>query len=71
MYQIVKMSYLHTAFILVALVLSCSSEDMESNSMPSALTLDIRLVGADDAHPNGDGSGTVHVSASAKNDAFV
>ncbi|HET8737916.1 MAG TPA: glycoside hydrolase family 16 protein [Pricia sp.] len=61
------MSYLHTVFILVAFVLSCSSEDTEPTTMPSDLTLDITLVGADDAHPNGNGSGTVQVSASAKN----
>ncbi len=50
----------------LALVLSCSSNDAATGTMPTNLTVFITIEGATNASPGGDGSGKVLVSAYAK-----
>ncbi len=66
-YQLFKVSYLNMGLIILILVLSCSGGDSKPNNMPSNLVLNVTIVGSDDSNPNGDGSGVVQVSATAKN----
>ncbi|MFD2099080.1 glycoside hydrolase family 16 protein [Flagellimonas iocasae] len=61
------MNLFNISLLTLALVLSCSSEDAESNTIPSNLTVDITIVGSNELNPNGDGSGRIQVAASATN----
>ena len=63
-------------FFLVLILISCSgstSDDANKDSgdpvdiIPSNLSLSVVLRGADNNSPNGDGSGVVELTASAKN----
>src|SRR5690606_26124670 len=47
--------------------LSCSSGDSQSNEAPSDFVVEVAPVGANDANPNGDGSGKVVITATAEN----
>ena len=58
--------------VLVGLLSSCSSEDsiddpIETDVIPTNLTWSINIVGSGTNNPNGDGSGVVLCTASAKN----
>ncbi|MEZ4809415.1 MAG: family 16 glycosylhydrolase [Allomuricauda sp.] len=61
------MSSLNIAFISLILALSCSSGGSESADVPTDLVLNVTIVGSDASNPNGDGSGVVQASVSAKN----
>lgn len=61
------MSIFSISFLTLALALSCSSEDPKSNEVPSDLVVEVVADGADNANPDGDGSGRVVVTATAKN----
>lgn len=67
-HQIFKMNLFNVSLLTLVLALSCSSSnDSEQSGTPSDLVVDVNLVGANDANPNGDGSGKVQITASAKN----
>src|SRR5690606_13268937 len=68
-YQIFKMSLFNISLFTLAFVLSCSSGDSQSNTTPSDFVVEAVAVGADDTNPNGDGSGKVVITATAKNAA--
>lgn len=61
-----KMIYLNI-IISLAFVLSCNKSDTVTETAPSNLSVNVTVLGADDTDPNGDGSGTVQVTASADN----
>ena len=63
------MSLFNISLLALALALSCSSGDSQSNGAPSDFVVEIEAVGADDAHPHGDGSGKVVITAIAKDAA--
>lgn len=68
-YQIFKMSLFNISLLTLALALSCSSGDSDPKDLPSDLVVEVTAVGANDANPNGDGSGKVIITATAKNAA--
>ncbi len=69
-FYILKMKrLLYAACFLLFFLNSCSSEDPESNTTVSNLEVEVSLAGANDQQPNGDGSGVVQVTATAKNAA--
>src|SRR5690606_25743784 len=65
-YQIFKMSLFNISLLALALALSCSSGDSQSTVTPSDFVVEVAPVGADDANPQGDGSGKVVITATAK-----
>ena len=66
-----KIKYLFKSLLVItALVFtSCETEDHEFGDIvnPTNLQVSAEIVGADDNNPNGDGSGTVHLTAVADN----
>ena len=66
-----KIKYLFKSLLVItALVFtSCETEDHEFGDIinPTNLQVSADIVGADDNNPNGDGSGTVHLTALADN----
>lgn len=65
-----KIKYSFRVFIILALVFtSCQEDDATVGAIiaPSNIQIDVDIVGADAANPNGDGSGTVNFTASADN----
>src|SRR5690606_20416886 len=68
-YQIYKMSLFNISLFSLALALSCSSGDSQANEAPSDFVVEVATVGANDANPNGDGSGKVVITATATNAA--
>ena len=66
-----KIKYLFKSLlVIIALVFtSCETEDHEFGDIvnPTNLQVSADIVGADDNNPNGDGSGTVHLTAVADN----
>lgn len=61
------MNLFNVSLLTLVFALSCSSSDPEPNGIPTDLVVDVTLVGVNDANPNGDGSGKVQITASAKN----
>ena len=61
------MSYFAVICSLLCISNSCSSGDPESNTAVSNLQVEVSLVGANEQEPHGDGSGVVHVTATANN----
>ena len=67
-YNILKvLSLISVTCLLLILTISCSSEDSEVNEGVSNLQVDVSVRGQNDQQPNGDGSGVVQVTATAKN----
>lgn len=65
-----KLKYSFRVFIIWALVFtSCQEDDVAVGAIiaPSNIQIDVDIVGADAANPNGDGSGTVNFTATADN----
>lgn len=68
-----KYFYKYTFSILVIFMTSiaCSSneeiEDITTEIIPSNLTISVEIIGKNDTSPNGDGSGKIKVTATAKN----
>ncbi|MFC0603883.1 glucan endo-1,3-beta-D-glucosidase [Winogradskyella pulchriflava] len=60
---------IYSMVALVMLVTSCQKEDQEFGDItaPSNIQIDVDIVGADAANPNGDGSGVVNFTATADN----
>jgi len=56
-------------FSLTLVFTSCQEEDQEFGDIisPSNIQITAEIVGADASNPNGDGSGTVHFTATAEN----
>ena len=63
------MSLFNISLFSLALALSCSSGDSQANEAPSDFVVEVAPVGANDANPNGDGSGKVVITATATNAA--
>lgn len=63
------MSLFNLSLLTLALALSCSSGDSPSNEPPTDFVVEVATVGANDANPNGDGSGKVVITATARNAA--
>ena len=61
------MSIFNISLLSLVLAISCSSGDSGSTDVPSKLNVDISLIGSNDNNPNGDGSGTIQINASAGN----
>lgn len=61
------MSLFNISLLALALALSCSSGDSQSNESISDFVVEVATVGANDTSPNGDGSGKVTITATAKN----
>ena len=62
--------YYIAIFLALGLIFTSCQEDevfLEDVVAPSNLTVTAEIVGADDANPNGDGSGTVNFTAEANN----
>lgn len=55
--------------LIVATLFGCQENEFEFGEIvpPTNLIIDIEIVGADDANPNGDGSGVVNFTAKADN----
>lgn len=68
-YQIFKMSIFSISLLTLAFSLACSSGDSQTDEVPSDLVLEVAVVGANEANPNGDGSGKVTITAKANNAA--
>ncbi|MEH6678893.1 MAG: glycoside hydrolase family 16 protein [Sediminicola sp.] len=66
-YQLVKTNPLNIALLILILMFSCSAGNSEPASIPSEMNIETTLVGASDILPNGNGSGIVQISVSAKN----
>ena len=67
-YNIFKvLSFIGATCLALIFLSSCSSDDSESDLPVTNLQVDVSLVGANDQQPNGDGSGKVKVTATAKN----
>ena len=66
-YQILKMSLLNISLLTLLFALSCSSGDSSAEGAPTDLQVEAAPIGADQANPNGDGSGKVIITATAKN----
>ncbi|MBU3027787.1 family 16 glycosylhydrolase [Zobellia galactanivorans] len=66
-YRMIMINYLSLSLSILLVALSCNSTDSGQDLKPTDLKVDITLVGTDDAHPNGNGSGIVEISASASN----
>ena len=54
---------------LTLLFSNCQEDDIAIGNIisPSNIQIAVEIVGADGANPNGDGSGTVHFTATADN----
>ena len=61
------MSLYNLSILTLVLAFSCSSGDSTASGAPSDLEVQAALIGADDANPQGDGSGQVILTASANN----
>ena len=59
----------YITFVLALITLMSCEEDYEVGDIvaPSNIQISYEIVGADDSNPSGDGSGTVHFTASANN----
>src|SRR5690606_1641640 len=66
-YQIFRMSLFNLSLLTLVLALSCSSGDSATPGAPTDLKVQAALIGANDANPQGDGSGKVILTASANN----
>lgn len=67
-YNIFKVfSLISAACLALIFLISCSSDDSETDSPVTNLQVDVSLVGANEQQPNGDGSGKVKVTATAQN----
>jgi hypothetical protein len=66
-----KIKYLFKSLLVITTLIftSCETEDHEFGDIvnPTNLQVSADIVGADDDNPNGDGSGTVHLTAVADN----
>ena len=66
-----KIKYLFKSLLVITTLIftSCETEDHEFGDIvnPTNLEVSADIVGADDNNPNGDGSGTVHLTAIADN----
>lgn len=67
MKNILKIKFLILASLLISV--GCSEEDYEMGdlSAPTNVVVDVELVGQDESHPYGDGSGEVKINVSADN----
>lgn len=62
-----RMNYILLTCFMLLFPISCSSEDITSNTTVTDLVVEVALVGANDQNPYGDGSGIIKVIATANN----
>ena len=57
------------AFALLLLIGSCKKTEYSMGSLtaPTEVAINTQLVGQDQTHPNGDGSGDVNITVTGKN----
>ncbi|MHA6278864.1 hypothetical protein ACXYMT_01670 [Salinimicrobium sp. CAU 1759] len=67
MKNILKLKMLFFASLLFAVGCSETDYEMGDLSAPTNVVVDVELVGQDEAHPYGDGSGEVNITVSADN----
>lgn len=67
--MIMKIKYFSAIIALLLLVASCKKKEYSLGNLtaPSDVVINTEIVGQDATHPNGDGSGDVKISITAKN----
>lgn len=66
-HQILKMNIFYISLMSFVLAISCSSGDSDTADVPTNLTVEISVIGSNENNPNGDGSGRVQITVTARN----